>query len=150
MRRRIPGVGFAFLLTAETFQHLRSLLDPVNECDTGLHRPFPGERAQEGPRRQPFGPVLPVDEHHGRRFAASIAPGPPPVATVSPARLSSRPRRAAPAYASVPRFIAWPPMTPTTRAPRRSSSRASEIESSWTARSIEAYMSPSALVRWNH
>ena len=34
------------------------------------------------------------------RFAASIAPGPPPVATVNPARASSRPRRAAPAYAS--------------------------------------------------
>lgn len=40
------------------------------------------------------------------RFAASIAPGPPPVATVTPERASVLPSRAAPAYPSVPRAIA--------------------------------------------
>ncbi len=50
------------------------------------------------------------------RLAASIAPGPPPVATVRRAP-SPWPRRAASAYARLPRSSACPPMTPTTSRP---------------------------------
>lgn len=83
------------------------------------------------------------------RFAASMAPGPPPVATVSPDRVRARPSSAAPRYSVPPRDMAWPPITPTTRAPARCSSRASETASSCTERSIEEKTSPSDLVSWN-
>ena len=43
-----------------------------------------------------------------------MAPGPPPVATTSPASASAWPRRAAAAYELVPRASSWPPMTPAT------------------------------------
>ena len=48
------------------------------------------------------------------RLAASIAPGPPPVATTwcCPSRW---PSRAASAYAGWPRSTEWPPITPTSR-----------------------------------
>lgn len=83
------------------------------------------------------------------RFAASIAPGPPPVATVRPSRARARPSRAAAAYGALPRAVAWPPITPTTAAPVRYSSSASETASSCSARSIEAKVSPFARVCWN-
>lgn len=69
-------------------------------------------------------------------FAASIAPGPPPVATAGPSRARARPGRAA-AYGALERSVAWPPITPPTRAPVRNSSSASET-------------APSARVRRNH
>jgi hypothetical protein len=45
--------------------------------------------------------------------------------------------------------VVWPPITPITRAPVRTSSNASQAASSWSARSIEAKVSPFARVRWN-
>src|SRR3954452_16129234 len=60
------------------------------------------------------------------RLAASIAPGPPPVAT---AYLwpSIQPSRAASAYCGEERSRAWPPITPTRCRPEIQEARASSI-----------------------
>ena len=66
----------------------------------------PRPRAAAGPVRRPAGRP---------RLAASIAPGPPPVAVTTGAARRRAPRRAASAYAASPRWTAWPPITPDQR-----------------------------------
>ena len=72
--------------------------------------------------------------NHAPRFAASISPGPPPVATRYPDRANARPSSAIATYRPLPRASPWPPMTPTTDRPRRCRARAASMDASWTAR----------------
>ena len=66
------------------------------------------------------------------RFAASIAPGPPPVATTR-SWPSIQPSRAASAYLADERSRSCPPMTPTRCRPVTQPVSASSIAWSWSA-----------------